>query len=264
MTGNHRRLPGCLPDEQLAKDGNVVHFAVNRNPLALWRRALDGLLPQPCRFCAGLGEAGRACCSACAEALPWRRHGCARCALPLPNPADSLCGQCLKSPPPFTRTVAALHYRWPVDVLIKALKYQGRLADGRLLGTLLGHYLASTNAPRPELLLPVPLHDRRLRRRGFNQAQELSRALQRALDIPLCPETLARARDTDPQTGLSASARRRNLQGAFVCRWRPEARHVALIDDVVTTGATARAAARCLIRNGVERVDIWAVARAGD
>lgn len=236
--------------------------AVNRRRPALWHRALDLLLPQPCRFCAERGATGLACCAHCQGDLPWLTGCCAGCALPLAAETASLCGRCAAGDRPFRRTYAAFRYEWPVDTLIKGLKYRGRLADGRLLGQLLAQHLASRNAPRPETVVPLPLHDRRLRRRGFNQAGEIARQLAADLGLPVRYDLLVRRRETAPQPGLSAAARRRNLQGAFACRPRSGLRHVALVDDVVTTTATVTAAAACLRRAGVERVDVWAVARA--
>lgn len=159
-------------------------------------------------------------------------------------------------------TTVAFAYQWPVDSLIKALKYDGRLADGALLGALLAERLAFARAPLPDRLVPIPLHPRKLRHRGFNQAGELACALGRTFGIPVDTGFLHRRRNTESQAGLSAPARRRNLQGAFHCDRSGCPDRVALIDDVITTGSTARAAAACLRRAGVARVDVWAVARA--
>lgn len=159
-------------------------------------------------------------------------------------------------------TTVAFAYQWPVDRLIKALKYQGRLADGALLGALLAEALVRNGAPAPDRLIPVPLHPRKLRRRGFNQAGELANALARHLGFPVDTGLLRRIRQTESQAGLSAAARHRNLRGAFRCDRAPGPDRVALIDDVITTGSTVRAAAACLRRAGVARVDVWAVARA--
>ena len=235
--------------------------AVNQRPPGLWHRTLDLLLPQPCRFCAETGADGCACCRPCRADLPWLASCCAGCALPLTTDAGDLCGRCAADRS-FRRAFAAFRYEWPVDTLIKGLKYNGRLADGRLLGQLLASHLASLRAPRPEAIVPLPLHDRRLRRRGFNQAGEIARQLSFELGLPTIHDLLFRRRETAPQPGLSAAARRRNLQGVFACRLPRGPRHVALVDDVVTTTATVTAAAACLRRAGIERVDVWAVARA--
>ena len=108
----------------------------------------------------------------------------------------------------------------------------------------------------------MPLHPARLRQRGFNQAREVARALRRELGPDIAPGMLRRIRRTDSQAGLSAPGRRRNLRGAFQCNAKDPPRYVALVDDVVTTASTIRAAAACLRRAGVARVDVWAVARA--
>lgn len=245
----------------MAKDGNVTRTTVNHKHRRTLDRLMDRLLPQPCRFCGADSGANRAaCCQACAADLPWAGYGCRRCALPLAG--GDICGECLTDPPAFTATTVAFRYAWPVDSLVKSLKYQGRLADGALLGTLLARRLTAEGAPVPECLVPVPLHPAKTRQRGFNQAREIARALRRELGRDLAPGLLERVRRTESQAGLSAPGRRRNLQGAFHVRGRHPPRYVALIDDVVTTASTVRAAAACLRRAGVARVDVWAVARA--
>ncbi|MBA1146746.1 ComF family protein [Ectothiorhodospiraceae bacterium WFHF3C12] len=222
---------------------------------------MDRLLPQPCRFCGASGSEHRTgCCSACRADLPWAVPGCRRCALPLPG--GDVCGECLADPPAFTATTVAFRYAWPVDTLVKRLKYEGRLADGALLGSLLAERLIAEGVPAPEWIVPVPLHPARLRQRGFNQAREVARALRRELGPDIAPGMLRRIRRTDSQAGLSAPGRRRNLRGAFQCNAKDTPRYVALVDDVVTTASTIRAAAACLRRAGVARVDVWAVARA--
>jgi ComF family protein len=148
-----------------------------------------------------------------------------------------------------------------VDHLVSGLKFNGRLADGRLLAALLGEHLEAAKVPLPDLLIPVPLHRERLRERGFNQALELARPLGRRFDIPLDLHSIRRQRETAPQSGLERKARRRNLKGAFILTRELEAKHVALVDDVVTTGSTVSELARMLKRGGVQRVDIWALAR---
>lgn len=239
----------------------MTHLPVNHKPRPALARLLDRLLPQPCRFCGGDGARAQASCAACTADLPWLPAGCRRCALPLPEGQGDLCGACLANPPPFTVTMAAFVYGWPVDDLVKSLKYQGRLADGALLGALLARSLVQRRAPAPDCLVPVPLHPSRLRRRGFNQAQELARTLSRALGVAVAPGLLRRRRPTDSQAGLSAAARRNNLRGAFSAQGRVPP-YLALVDDVVTTTSTVRAAAACLRRAGAARVDVWAVARA--
>ncbi|WP_425497872.1 ComF family protein [Lysobacter arvi] len=222
-------------------------------------RALVRLLPCRCLVCSERGANGGDLCRTCRDELPWLRDACTRCALPLAVGAD-LCGDCLRRPPPQTLVRAAFVYRTPVDRLLPRAKFHGDLASLRLLSELMGDRLG--DAEQPEALAPIPLHRERLRRRGYDQALELARPLARRLGVPLRDDLLRRVRSTAAQSRLDAGARRRNLRGAFEVRTRASLpAHVALVDDVMTTGATARSAALALRRAGVQRVDVWVCAR---
>lgn len=217
------------------------------------------LLPARCLVCGEAGAAGRDLCAACTNALPWNRIACPRCALPLPALAPA-CGRCLKKPPPFDAARAAFVYGFPLDRLLPRFKFHGDLAAGRLLAGLMRETL--DDVARPEALVPVPLSSARLRERGYDQALELAKPLARALGLPLRGDPLRRLRNTAAQSELGAPARRRNVRGAFAVReGAPLPRHVALIDDVMTTGATLAECAKALRRAGVARVDAWVVAR---
>ena len=171
------------------------------------------------------------------------------------------CGSCLQRTPAFDGILTPYLYQPPVSNLIVALKYRHRLAAGRTLGQLLAGHVAKVATPLPELIIPVPLHPRRLRERGFNQASELARSITRELAVPLSPESLQRIKRTTAQAGLKRRQRLRNLADAFAYHEGTPRKHVAIVDDVVTTGATAEALARILKRAGIARVDVWAVAR---
>jgi len=173
--------------------------------------------------------------------------------------SDVLCGACLRRPPPLQATHAAFVYGFPLDRLLPRFKFHRDLAAGRALGEAMATRFATL--PRPQALLPVPLHPARLRQRGYDQALELARPLARALAVPLQLDGLRRVRDTRAQSELDARARRRNLRGAFVAGRGALPAHVALVDDVMTTGATLHAAAVALRRAGVARVDAWVCAR---
>ena len=220
----------------------------------------EWLLPSSCLLCGLAGQAGRDLCAGCASELPYLKAACHCCAIPLPQ--AGVCGQCQQKPHSFNSAWAAFDYQSPVDHLIQSLKFNGKLHCGRLLGELMAERLAVSGVDLPELLLPVPLHSSRLRQRGFNQALELARPLARAFDLPLKAGLCRRLRPTTAQTGLDAKARRRNLKGAFEVAAMPGVSHVAIIDDVMTTGSTAEMLAKALKQAGVERVDVWVCARA--
>lgn len=238
-------------------------MAVNFKRLRMvdaWRGLLRALLPPRCLLCGGVGHNATDLCAACRADLIRNTSFCARCAVPMPKPS-AMCGACQKKPPPWTGAWVPFTYAWPLDRLETRFKYSGNLACGRVLSQLWSQ--CPPPHPLPAWIAPVPLHASRLRQRGYNQALELARPLARALRVPLANGALIRERDTSAQTTLDAKARKRNVRGAFVATddidW-PD--HVALLDDVMTTGATLAECSRVLLKAGVARVDVWALARA--
>jgi ComF family protein len=224
-----------------------------------WARLRAALLPMRCLICRERGGNGVDLCETCLHCLPTNRVACGRCGLPLAM-VSGLCGACLRHPPPQAATRATFVYRAPLDRLLPRAKFHGDLASLHLLGTLMARELA--DADRPLALVPLPLHRERLRRRGYDQALELARPLARRLALPLCDDLLRRVRATSAQSRRDAAARRRNVRDAFAVRASATVpAHVALVDDVMTTGATARAAAVALLRGGASRVDVWVCAR---
>ncbi|HQV48604.1 MAG TPA: ComF family protein [Dokdonella sp.] len=231
-----------------------------------WRGKVDSLLdialPARCLLCAAPALGTLDLCAACLADLPRNHACCRRCALPLVHAAE-LCGECLRREPPFASAWAPFCYAHPLDLLEARFKFQRDLAAGRLLASLMVDAASRFLPPLPAALLCVPLHESRLRERGYNQALELAKPLARALHLPLHPHALRRIRSTQAQSGLDARARRRNLRGAFeVDPAQTLPTHVALLDDVMTTGSTLRECARVLRKAGVQRVDVWALARA--
>lgn len=221
------------------------------------------LAPSQCYWCTGR-SAGAPACASCAASLPHNRRACRACALPLPSATPlSVCAQCLDQAPPQDHSWAAFRYEAPVAQAIVELKFRGRLAPAHLLGHLMADALARRAAPLPELLIPVPLHAHRLRRRGYNQALELGRHIARRLSLRLEPGAARRIKATGEQTRLDAMARKHNVRGAFAADGaRVHGRHVALLDDVITTGATVAELARTLRAAGAARIETWAAARA--
>jgi ComF family protein len=200
-------------------------------------------------------------CDPCRAGLPALGSRCGCCAAALPH-TGGLCGQCQRRTPSFAGVWAPYRYEAPLDWLIGEFKFQGRLAHARLLGDLLAAHLLGAGPPEVDCIVPVPLHPQRLRERGFNQAVEVGRVLARRLDLGLRPGALRRVKATAPQTRLAQRARAANVRGAFATREDVEGLRIALLDDVVTTAATAEAAALSLLRAGAARVDVWACARA--
>lgn len=227
------------------------------------KNILDFLYPRTCLLCGAASDLPLDLCDGCRKDLPHNRNSCARCGLPLPQVrvAEALCGRCQTHAPAFDRCLSPYIYRYPVTTMIGRLKFNNGLLYGRLLADLLAAHAASPEIEVPELLIPVPLHPRRLRQRGFNQAALIARGVSRRLGIPVDDGSLRRTKATPPQTGLDQGARLRNLRGAFSLVRRPAAGHVAILDDVVTTGATTGELAGLLKAAGVKRVDVWSCAR---
>ncbi|HET9733656.1 MAG TPA: ComF family protein [Burkholderiales bacterium] len=223
---------------------------------SLARRFANLAFGGTCYLCRGAAEG--VLCAACDAELP-RLEGaaCPRCALP--SPGGAVCGRCLAHPPAYDATVAALAYEFPADVLVQGLKFRGELALAPLLGQMLAARLP--RGTRVDYILPVPLARARLRERGFNQALEIARPLAVATGCKLAPHLAERSRDTPPQLDLPLEERARNVRGAFRCAQVPARAEIALVDDVMTTGATLDELAATLKRAGAARVVNWVVAR---
>ena len=202
-----------------------------------------------CLLCGGSGT--HSVCTACHAELPWHRQPqCPHCAIP--TPGGQVCGACLKHPPAFDRTHAALAYAFPLDRLIPRLKYHGQLAIVPALGNVWPKPSPPSRCPTASS--PCRLHATRIRERGFNHATEIARAVAKQLGLPLDTTSCRRIRDTPPQMGLKHDARRRNVRGAFACSEIVQGQHIALIDDVMTTGTSLDELAATLKRAGAREV----------
>ncbi len=219
--------------------------------------------PATCALCGKPGEDGRELCTECLTDLPYNAPACKCCALLLPDSAgaETLCGQCQKAPPAYDRALSLLQYTYPVDHLIQRLKFNAKLHLAGLLGELMAERLGQRTQALPELLIPVPLHSSRLRARGFNQALELARPIARRLGLALDYRSCARLRATAVQSSLAAKDKRANVKGAFGVVKTIKARHVAIIDDVMTTGHTVEEFAGVLRKAGVTTIEVWVLAR---
>ncbi|MSQ19561.1 MAG: ComF family protein [Betaproteobacteria bacterium] len=215
------------------------------------------LLPQDCVLCNGSTREFLVC-EPCLQSIPRLPDKCPRCALPTFNGA--LCGACLHHPPHFDATFAACRYDFPLDRLIQAYKYDGALAMGALFAHLLGSVLDASSTV--DLIVPLPLATKRLRERGFNQSHEIARRLGSRTGIDVDPTAAIRVRDTTVQAELPVGDRSRNVRNAFTATAAIMGRRIAVVDDVMTTGATLDEFARILKSHGALHVENWVVARA--
>lgn len=221
------------------------------------------VLPPVCLACGARGQMPLMdLCAACRSELPATTQACQRCAIPLQGREAEVCGACLRRPPRYDRSYCAYRYAYPIEHFVRALKYGHSLAQARVLGELLADYLQQQrSAPLPDCLIPVPLATRRYRERGYNQVIEMGRFIEQALGIAMRTDLLSRTRHTIEQAGLTRRERRKNLRRAFAVMQPPPA-HVAILDDVVTTGSTVNEIAHTLRRAGAQQIEVWAVARA--
>jgi ComF family protein len=218
-------------------------------------RLRDALLANDCVLCGAASDAGLVCAE-CATELPRLGVACPQCAGP--SPAAEVCGTCLTNPPPFDATLAAWRYEFPIDRMVRALKYGGRLA----LAETFGEELAGRAfGARIDAIVPMPLFPSRLRERGFNQSVEISRHVARRIGVPVAAQLVERVRDTVPQTDLPHAARAGNMRGAFACAGVVAGMRLAVLDDVMTSGASLTEMARTLKLAGAVRVENWIVAR---
>jgi len=228
-----------------------------------WLKKLqDWILAVTCSLCGTHPHGDKAICLPCLEALPRISDPCMNCGFPITDSNTKICGQCLQSPPPFERLIPCFAYQPPIDKFITAIKFNQKLNIAQLLGQCLLDYLQPRLNEKPQAIIPVPLHVKRLKQRGFNQALEIARPIAKALDIPLRNHIIKRIQPTAPQTLVEANARHKNVKNAFAIDEAPNLKHVAIIDDVVTTANTVSEISRVLKKNGVEKIEIWCCARA--
>jgi ComF family protein len=216
--------------------------------------SIFGQLAQPCVLCGSMSCDGL-WCAACDASLPYlNAPHCPVCAVPTPQ--GETCGHCLKKPPAFSRTLAVFGYQFPLDRLIQSLKYHEQLALAQRFAEKLRVRIDSP----PDFIIPMPLHTNKLKSRGFNQAQLIATPLARALKTPLL--SCRRLRDTPSQTSLPWNERGKNVRGAFCCDMDLSGRRVALVDDVLTTGASLNELASAVKKQGATEISAWVVARS--
>lgn len=224
------------------------------------RAAVARARAHDCLLC-GAPSGDAMACAACAADMPELPPGCRVCAMPVPESAareSGVCGACMRSAPEFDATLAVWRYDFPLDRIVQSLKYQGNLPVARLVGEALARRVAGRAI---DVIVPMPLARERLARRGFNQAVEIARPAARARRLSVETALIERVRDTASQTDLPFTERARNVRGAFACRADVGSRRIAVVDDVMTTGATLAELASCLKRAGAAWVENWVVGR---
>lgn len=227
---------------------------------------ISHFVPRHCLFCLEKTHTHFDLCRDCIASLSLNQHCCQQCALPLDQSIRQevlLCGNCLSHDFYFDRVFSPFIYSEEMAYLIKKLKYHQKIYYANILSTL---FIQKNNILKnfqlPQAIIPIPMHTKRLKLRGFNQALEISRIFASYYQIPLNYSCFIRHRYTDLQAEMSASKRQKNVKHAFLLKKPINYTHIALVDDVITTGSTVNEAARVLKNNGVKRVDVWTIARA--
>jgi ComF family protein len=224
---------------------------------------LDNILVRCCELCGTCGTCTRvsaSICQNCLDDLPTITSCCSICSKQLPTPG--ICGSCLQTHPPVEKTISALKYLYPADYLIKNIKYNQRFSALLVLTAMLSNKIALTSSNLPEVMLPIPLHYSRFYKRGFNQSTVMCKTLSRLLKIKYDDRLIQRSRYTLPMHTLNPAQRKSNVRGAFKVRHRFSYKSIAIVDDVITSGATGYELARLLKAQGAEHVELWSLARA--
>lgn len=226
-------------------------------------RIQQAIFPPTCILCDNRSFSEKDICQSCLNSLLENHHCCYQCGNPFAEPAyaDSLCEQCLKSPPSYDRTFAPFAYQGAMRHLVSKLKFNDNYKNARLLGMLLAEKLQHRTT-LPDCIIPVPLHQHRYRQRGFNQSLEISRTLAKQLNIPLELKLCTRHRNTPHQVSLPAKLRQQNIKDAFSLAQPLRYQHLAIVDDVMTTGSTVAEIAAVLKQAGAQTVEVWVCARA--
>ena len=230
-----------------------------------WRDIIQySLLPPTCILCGDKGMGHMDLCQSCHDAQIETGCHCYCCAKQFSNENLNLhlCGDCQKNPPAFDKTFAPYIHQGAIRYLINQCKFNGAYKNSRVLGLLLANYLRNHSDTLPELIIPVPLHPERYQQRGFNQTLEISKIVARELSISVDNTSCLHIKNTPHQISLTAKQRRKNIKNAFQIIKAPRAKHIAILDDVMTTGATANELAKILKSSGVSQVDVWVCARA--
>ena len=222
------------------------------------------IYPNVCLQCGAIGENGIDLCQRCYQGLPWIQYACDRCALPLTSMDTKLCGSCSNHEYYFDHAHAPFQFEGFIRDALYQFKFNQKLNQGKLLAQLLLQHIKKQQLTIPEIIIPVPLHKKRLRKRGYNQALEITRILGDELSCNYFYHDVYRNRDTSVQMELPAKQRHKNVKDAFSIKENATVlknKHVCIVDDVMTTGSTVNEVAKCLKKAGVAKIDVWCTAR---
>lgn len=228
-------------------------------------RLVQYIFPPRCILCGIIcSGADSPLCQPCLSDLPALKNVCSRCSIHLPSSQNTniVCGRCLKEPPNFDHVTAVFHYTGLIKYFVQQAKFNEHLPYLNLMGLLLAQHLELSLIDKLDMLIPVPLHARRYLDRGFNQSLEMGRLIAHQLDIPLNNSLIKRQKNSQPQVALSAKERQKNVHNIFLSNGQLNGQHIAIIDDVMTSGSTVNEIARVLKKAGAGRVDVWVFARA--
>jgi len=223
------------------------------------------LFKSQCVLCDTSVDTKVSLCEACRYDLPSVEFACQVCALPIESDTESnICGQCIGQKPYADYALNVFHYSNPVDYLISRMKFQQQLSETAVLADLLKNFILNKSLEHglPEAFIPVPLHKKRLSKRGFNQSLEIIKPLAKDKNIPVLLNAMERSTETKEQTHLNKQQRKKNVSGCFSLLEEPLHSHIVIVDDVVTTGVTTNEMAKLLKKSGVEKVGVWSLARA--
>ena len=224
----------------------------------------DLIYPNLCLHCEAEGEQGMDLCLRCYKNLPWSKFACQRCALPLKSDHAKICGACSKREFSFEQAIAPFQFEGFIREAVYQFKFNQKLNQGKLLAQLLLHHIETKEIQIPDVIIPVPLHKKRLRQRGYNQALEIARIICKYFDCDLSYESIYRNRDTSIQMELPAKQRYKNVKNAFSLTEDSsnlKNKYVCIVDDVMTTGNTVNEVAKCVRKADARRIGVWCVAR---
>jgi len=228
------------------------------------KKAGSLIYPKVCLHCNDVGHNGIDLCERCYQGLAWTQYACERCGLPLPTSNAAICGACSNRELYFDYAQTPFRFEAFIRDAVSQFKFNHKLNQGKLLAQLLIGYIENTNLGIPEIIIPVPLHKKRLRQRGYNQALEIARIVSKEIGSELNYDAVYRNRDTSVQMELPAKQRYKNVKNAFSVKddsTTLKNKHVCIVDDVMTTGNTVNEMAKCLRKAGVEKIGVWCIAR---